>query len=125
MPDCVFCQIVAKEEPARIVREGEDYLAFEPLRPHTPGHTLFIPKKHAKDAAEDAAEAAIAFVAACLHVRELDLDANIITSVGAAATQTVFHTHVHVVPRGPRDGLRRSWPWRIRQGELLGPNDTV
>lgn len=125
MPECVFCQIVAGKAPADVVFDDEYVLGFKPLRPHVPGHVLFIPKGHMQDAAEDPLGATTAFFEAAAWVAMKNIQANIITSVGPDATQTVFHLHVHVIPRGPKDGLRKSWPWRLRRDETLGPGEVL
>lgn len=126
MDDCVFCQIARGAAPADFVERGDKVIAFRPHRPHTPGHVLFVPRKHVRDAADDPYRAAITVSRAAWYVREVVKGpANIITSIGAEATQTVFHLHVHVVPRGPGDGLRASWPWRLKEGEELGPGESA
>ena len=123
---CVFCRIVLGEEPADFVERGPRHVAFRPRRPHVPGHVLFVPKWHISDAAERPRLAALTFEAAAWYAGSVVRGpANIITSIGAGATQTVFHLHVHVVPRGPADGLRSSWPWRVKPGEELGPGEVA
>lgn len=117
MSDCVFCEIVAGDSPANIVaRSGlmsnswENWTAFTPLNPHAPGHVLFIPDIHMSDATEDPA-ATYVHKAAVRYVAENNLQANIITSIGPLATQSVFHYHVHVIPRWSKDDLPTRWPW--------------
>ncbi|GHE33201.1 hydrolase [Streptosporangium violaceochromogenes] len=106
MDPCVFCQIIAREAPAAVVREWDDALAFAPLGPVVPGHLLVIPKQHVTDVAEDPAVSAAAMRAAS----ELATPpCNIITSAGREATQTVFHLHLHIVPRRDGDGLALPW----------------
>ena len=123
MNDCVFCKIIAGTEPADFVEKGRFHVAFRPRRPHTPGHVLFVPRAHTDDAAMMPEVSGLVMTAAARYVAELGEPANIITSIGAEASQTVFHLHVHVVPRGEGDGIRRAWPWRIRLSEGLGPGD--
>lgn len=114
--DCVFCGIVAGTEPAEIVREDDHTVAFTPLNPATPGHTLVVPRRHAPDLwALERAEVGPLFEAAQEVGAELWLlrkpdGMNVITSAGAAATQTVFHLHVHVVPRYQGDAMPHLWP---------------
>ena|SRR5579859_4864841 len=106
MPDCVFCRIVAGTEPATIVRRWTDAIAIVPLSPVVGGHTLVIPHEHVQDALD------APYVTAQVMLRVASIAAppcNIITSVGAEATQTVFHLHVHVIPRHPGDGLALPW----------------
>lgn len=107
MPEaCVFCQIVAGTSPATVVREWDDALAFVPLDPVVPGHVLVIPKRHVTDMAEDPVVSAVAMRAAS----ELAIPpCNIITSAGREATQSVFHLHLHIVPRRADDGLALPW----------------
>lgn len=103
---CVFCRIVTREAPATIVCEWPDALAIVPLEPVVPGHLIVLPKVHVADAMEDPDITADTMRrAAQLH----EWPANIITSAGPEATQTVFHLHIHVVPRRAGDGL--SLPW--------------
>lgn len=107
--DCPFCQ--------RIERGEFDYdwggvVAFEPLNPVTPGHLLVVPKAHVRDAAENSFAAGAAMECAAMAARSVG-DCNIITSVGPLATQTVYHLHVHVVPRREGDGLALPWTGQV------------
>lgn len=106
--DCVFCQIVEREAPADIYWEWSHALAFTPLNPVVPGHLLVIPKNHAKNAAANPFDASGAFLCAA-ELAERIGDCNIITSVGEAATQTVLHTHIHIVPRRAGDEIKLPW----------------
>lgn len=108
MSKCVFCEIVAKRAPAKIVNEWLDAVAFVPLNPVTPGHVLVVPTVHMADVTECPGKAVMAFALAADLAGRHDA-ANIITSRGAAATQTVFHAHLHVVPRREGDGLKLPW----------------
>src|SRR5690606_25182872 len=100
--DCVFCQIVAGEAPATVIREWPDAIAIVPLRPVAPGHVLVIPRTHVADATVDPDVTAVTMRRAA----ELAVPpCNLITSAGRPATQTVFHLHIHVVPRRVGDGL--------------------
>ncbi len=113
--DCIFCKIVAGELPASVVDEDEHTLSFMDISPATPGHALVIPRAHARDLLEiEPAElGAVARAAQRLALRmKQDLGAdgvNLINSCGAAAWQTVFHFHVHVVPRYEGDPLKLPW----------------
>ena len=104
-PDCLFCKIVAGEMPATRVYEDERTIAFMDINPGTRGHLLVIPREHAKDLLEIDPEdlAACARTAQIMAERVTDrLDAdgvNLINSCGAQAWQTVFHFHMHVIPR--------------------------
>ncbi len=114
-PDCLFCKIVAGEIPATRVREDERTIAFMDINPATRGHLLVIPRAHSADLLEIGAEdlAACAAAAQELAVRvktRLGADGvNLMNSCGAAAWQTVFHFHVHVIPRYAADPLRLPW----------------
>jgi histidine triad (HIT) family protein len=115
MADCIFCEIVAGRAPARVVEEDDRCLAFLDIFPLTPGHTLVIPKSHARDlldAAPDdvAAVARMAQRVAQRTTKELDAPGiNLLQATGAIALQTVFHLHVHVLPRYPEDGFHVSF----------------
>lgn len=115
MNDCIFCAIAAGRAPARIVAETGRTLAFLDLNPATRGHALVVPRRHARDI-HDADPADLAEVAttaqqlATAAVAELGAaGVNLLQSSGAAAFQTVFHLHVHVIPRYPGDGLVLPW----------------
>lgn len=108
---CVFCAIVAEQAPAEIVASGPDWLAFVPLGPHAPGHTLFVPKRHTDSAAADPGAAGMVMAAASAWLARQGRQGNLLTSVGQDATQTVNHLHIHVIPRGGGDGLGADWPW--------------
>ena len=105
---CVFCEIIAARAPARVVREWPEVIAIRPRHPVTSGHVLVIPRVHVADVGTDPAVSACTMAAAAQLAGEL-VAANVITSRGAAATQTVRHLHLHVVPRQHGDGL--SLPW--------------
>jgi histidine triad (HIT) family protein len=114
-PDCIFCKIVARELPATIVDEDELTISFMDINPATRGHALVIPRRHAQDLlnveAEDlrATAAAAQRLAARMHERLGADGVNLINSCGAAAWQTVFHFHFHVIPRYREDPLRLPW----------------
>jgi histidine triad (HIT) family protein len=114
-PDCIFCKIVAGELPAQRLYEDERTIAFMDIAPGTRGHLLVIPKNHAKDITEIepddlAAVALSAQVMAKRVTQRLGADGvNVINSCGAAAWQTVFHLHFHVIPRYAGDPLRLPW----------------
>jgi histidine triad (HIT) family protein len=110
--DCIFCKIVAGELPAAKVDEDERTLAFMDINPWARGHALVIPKQHARDLGaigEDdlAACAAMAKRVAGLQRERLGADGvNLLNAYGAAAWQSVFHFHFHVIPRYEGDPLR-------------------
>lgn len=115
-PGCDFCEIASHAEPARVVFRTADVVAFFPDEPAILGHTLLIPVSHVTDIwdlrEELAAELAARTVGLAHAIRRvINPDGlNVIQSNGAAATQTVMHLHVHVVPRWATDDLGRIWP---------------
>jgi histidine triad (HIT) family protein len=117
---CPFCAIVAKKAPAEIILAWPDAIAIRPLNPVVDGHLLVIPRLHVKDALEDALVTGMAMHRAVELGRQYGMEQpgmglNFITSVGAAATQSVFHLHVHIVPRYDGDGL--ALPWHSGNGK--------
>lgn len=107
---CPFCDINAGRAPATFVHEWSDTIAIVPLNPVVEGHTLVIPKTHVTDFAEDpTVSAATMRRAADLAARLLSGSMNLITSRGREATQSVFHLHLHLVPREANDGLALPW----------------
>lgn len=113
--NCIFCKIVAGDLPATIVDEDERTIAFMDINPATRGHALVIPRAHTPDLLsidphELAAVASAAQRLAARAKQRLAADGvNLINSCGAAAWQTVFHFHIHVVPRYEGDPLRLPW----------------
>ena len=114
-PECIFCKIVAGELPARIIDQDERTLSFMDIAPATRGHALVIPRAHSRDLldieAEDLCAVALAGKRLAARIKErLGTDGiNLINSCGAAAWQTVFHFHLHVIPRYEGDPLRLPW----------------
>ena len=114
-PDCIFCKIIAGELPGTIVDEDERTVSFMDINPATRGHALVIPREHARDLLEIDPEdlAACAKAAKRLAERQkevLDVDGiNLLNACGAPAWQTVFHFHIHVIPRYEDDPLRLPW----------------
>jgi histidine triad (HIT) family protein len=114
-PDCIFCKIVAGSLPASIVDEDERTIAFMDISPAARGHALVIPRTHAADLLsidpEELAAVAVAARRLAIRMKErLGADGiNVINSCGAAAWQTVFHFHLHVIPRYEGDQLRQPW----------------
>jgi histidine triad (HIT) family protein len=113
--DCIFCKIVAGELPATIIDRDEHTIAFMDINPATRGHALVIPRVHTADllSIDPSQLAAVACAAKRLAARakeRLKADGvNVINSCGAAAWQTVFHFHLHVIPRYDDDPLRLPW----------------
>lgn len=105
--ECVFCALLASGTPFQ--QEWEDAVALVPLNPVTAGHLLIIPRQHVADAAEDPEVSAAVMRRAAEYAQQVGPGVNIITSVGSAATQTVLHLHLHIVPRRFDDGLTLPW----------------
>ena len=129
---CVFCAIVAGEAPAIRICEDDAYLAILDIRPFTKGHTLVIPKRHTVDVTDTPPETLADMitigqrVARAVRMTELADATNIGINDGAAAFQTVFHIHLHVLPRRNGDKLSvakgmllRRDPDREATGRLL------
>lgn len=116
-PDCPFCEIVAREEEdTREVFRTESVVAFFPPEPATLGHTLLIPRAHVRDIwaldpdlAAELGRQTVTLARAVKRAMRPD-GLNVIQSNGPAATQTVMHLHVHVVPRWEDDEVGRIWP---------------
>jgi histidine triad (HIT) family protein len=120
-PDCIFCKIVAGELPANVVDEDEKTIAFMDIAPATRGHALVIPRVHSRDVLETGAEDLQATILAAQRLaarakERLGADGvNLLNACGSAAWQTVFHLHIHVIPRYAGDPLRL--PWVPSQGD--------
>ena len=121
-PDCIFCKIVAGELPARIVTEDERTVSFMDINPATRGHALVIPRRHARDLLSIEQEDLQAVVLAAQRLaRQMSerlgvAGVNLLNSCGAGAWQTVYHFHIHVIPRYEGDPLRL--PWTPTPGEV-------
>lgn len=112
---CAFCAIVAGDAPAQVVHRDETTAAFMDIQPATYGHLLVVPVACVADIWELSAEQAREVMAAGRAMAHRVRDAlapdglNLFQSNGAAAFQTVFHFHLHVVPRWHDDGLHLPW----------------
>lgn len=121
-PDCIFCKIVARELPSQVIAQDERTVAFMDISPATRGHLLVIPRTHSRDLLEiDPADLAAVGHAAQRMARRvseaLGADGvNLINACGSQAWQTVFHFHMHVIPRYVDDPLRL--PWTPAPGDL-------
>ncbi|MTD47076.1 HIT domain-containing protein [Conexibacter sp. W3-3-2] len=118
-PDCIFCKIVAGDLPSTTIAETERAIAFMDINPGTRGHALVIPREHSRDLLEIAPDdlAACASLAQEIAGRAKDRlgadGVNLLNCCGADAWQTVFHFHLHVIPRykdqPEKDALRLPW----------------
>jgi histidine triad (HIT) family protein len=120
--DCIFCAIAKGEGPATIVAENDRTVAFMDIMPATRGHLLVIPRAHSVDLLsvdpDDLAATVQAAKAMAQRVKDrLGADGvNLLNSCGSAAWQTVFHFHIHVIPRWDDDPLKL--PWIPREGDM-------
>lgn len=104
MAECPFDEYAG---PSVVEQEWLHAYVIEPLNPVVPGHRLVVARKHFERAEDDPREYGFVMTAVALFTR--GLDCNIIQSNGAAASQTVPHVHVHIVPRVSGDGLQLPW----------------
>ncbi len=113
--DCIFCRIVAGRASATIVDEDERTVSFMDINPATRGHALVVPRAHAVDLVEIGSEDLCACAAAAQRLAGHALQrlgaagVNVLNSCRPAAWQTVFHFHLHVIPRYREDPLRLPW----------------
>jgi histidine triad (HIT) family protein len=125
MSDCVFCKIVAGEIPASIVHADADTIAFMDIGSVNPGHVLVASKKHVENiyALDDATGAAVgralARVARAIGEAFSPEGLSQYQANGKLAGQTVFHYHVHLVPRRRDDGMKVDWPVRNPGRDVL------
>lgn len=108
MSDCVFCAKIA-DGTAEPVTAGLGVYHFEPLNPVVPGHRLFVAREHFAYPHHNSGVTGLLFNEAARWAREQVGDYNLIVNGGPDAGQTVFHVHVHYVPRRPGDGLLLPW----------------
>lgn len=107
---CVFCAIVAGTEPATVIRSWPDAIAIVPLAPVTAGHWIVIPTACVADYTTDPVVTAATVARAAQLAATRQVASNLITSAGRAATQSIFHLHIHLVPRRDGDGIALPWP---------------
>jgi histidine triad (HIT) family protein len=123
--DCVFCKLAARQIAASIVYEDEASLAFMDLGQVNPGHVLVACKAHAENIyGLDEAQAAAVFRTAARVARAVRAafdppGLSVYQANGAPAGQTVFHFHLHVLPRHPGDGMQLVWPVKNPPRETL------
>jgi len=112
MSDCLFCKIVAKEIPGKIVLENEHVVAFRDIHPAAPTHVLVVPRKHVLSLAEASDDDAMLLGRLMLAARDVakqeglsEKGFRIAINNGAGVGQSVFHLHLHVL-----GGRAMSWP---------------
>lgn len=114
-PDCIFCAIAAGEAPAEIVDSDEHTVTLMDINPATRGHALVIPRAHSEDllsiGEDDLCHTAVAAqrIARRMEASLKPDGFNLLNATRAAAWQTVFHFHVHVIPRYEDDPLQLPW----------------
>ena len=122
---CLFCRLIAGEIPATRVYEDETTLAFMDLGQVNPGHVLVAVKRHAAtllDLTPDEAAAAMRMAQKIARAAKDAFDPSGITLLqanGKEGEQTVFHFHLHVVPRHAGDGIAFTWPRKDPSRETL------
>ena len=123
--ECIFCQIVEGHSPARVLLENEHCLAFLDIAPAGKGHTLVIPKKHSVDILDTSCEALSEIMRMTKQVSQL-LDVklkpdglSLFQMNRTAGGQTVFHFHVHIIPRWSGDSLIDPWVETLAQATEL------
>ena len=125
MSDCVFCRIVAGQIPSTRVHEDKHTLAFMDLGQVNPGHVLVTVKKHAANLFELEVVQAEAIARATVKISNAIKKAyepeglSVYQANGKAAGQTVFHYHVHLLPRHEADGMELTWPVKNPPREKL------
>jgi histidine triad (HIT) family protein len=104
MPDCIFCRIIERQVPAKVVHEDEKAIAFEDLRPQAPVHLLIVPRKHlpslkeARDEDEQLLGHMLMIAAQLARHRQLEAKGyRVVINNGSWAGQSVFHLHLHVL----------------------------
>ncbi len=121
---CIFCQIVNKEIPAKIVLENDLALAFLDIKPSSPGHCLVIPKKHFSNLEEIDLDYLYAVIKMTKDMGRKIKDNlgvegyNIMLNNGSVAGQEIFHLHWHVIPRFLDDNLKLFPKKEYKEGEL-------
>ena len=115
MSNCIFCSIIAGDIPSHKIYEDSSHLAFLDIFPASKGHTLVIPKEHHADIHAMSADAygsmaSVAKNVADLLMSKLSSEGTTIMQMNReAGWQTVFHAHMHVIPRWQGDALHKPW----------------
>lgn len=123
--NCIFCKIANGGIPSSTIYEDEDFRVFLDLNPATKGHALIVPKVHYADLFEQDDELAVKAILLAKRLAERMKDAlgcdgfNLVQNNGAAAGQTIFHFHLHLIPRYEQDGAGIAWnPGKVSSEEL-------
>ena len=113
--DCIFCKIAAGEIPSACIYEDDDFKAFLDISPAVKGHVIIIPKKHADNLFDLSEEEASKLFVIASNIgkaikEELNCDGlNVLQNNGEIAGQTVFHFHMHLIPRFKNDNVKITW----------------
>ncbi len=131
-PNCIFCKVIAGEIPSEVVDSDGRTVTVMDINPATRGHVVVIPREHAENLLVVSEEDLSATMAAVRRVVEgmqetLAPDGfNILNNMGRAAWQSIFHFHVHVIPRYADDPLQLPWvPEPADPGELAAVADEL
>jgi histidine triad (HIT) family protein len=114
-PDCIFCRVVAGDIPGEIVDSDERTITVMDINPATRGHVVVIPREHAEDLRAVSEEDLDATMRAVRRIVERMSETiepegfNILNNIGRVAWQSIFHFHVHVIPRYREDPLQLPW----------------
>jgi len=117
---CVFCKIVENQIPAFKIFESEDILAFLDINPLSQGHSLIIPKNHFEDVfdiPQDILKEIIQAAQKISKIMQKELGAegvNLFNASRKEAEQSVFHFHLHIIPRYKEDGLKINEWWQLK-----------
>ena len=123
--NCIFCKIAAGEIPSYTIYEDDDFKAFMDISPASKGHTILIPKQHADnvfDLDETVASKLLPVAARIAKALKAELKCdglNLLQNNGEAAGQTVFHFHMHLIPRYKVDKVVVKWVEDKYEGEPL------
>lgn len=125
MHSCTFCRIVRRELPAEVIFETAETLAFFPTEPATRGHTMVIPKRHVRSLLDAEPRdvqplgLTVLKVSRALQSILAPEGMNLISSAGEAASQSVDHLHLHLVPRWQGDAVGEIWPPKVPTSGLV------
>jgi histidine triad (HIT) family protein len=114
-PDCIFCKVIAGELPGQIVDSDERTITVMDINPATRGHVVVIPREHSRDLLSVSDEDLVSTMHAARRIVERMRETlapagfNVLNNMGRAAWQSIFHFHVHVIPRYQDDPLQLPW----------------
>ena len=124
-PDCIFCKVIAGELPGEIVDSDERTVTVMDINPATRGHVVVMPREHSQDLSTVSSDDLTATMDSVRRIVERQRETlapagfNVLSNMGRAAWQSIFHFHVHVIPRYEDDPLQLPWlPQPADPGEL-------